>query len=62
MKVVLLAVHHVMIITAVTLNVHIYTKTIMSIIRRVMSLRIITTLLKQLKRRLIKRVKTRLKS
>ena len=34
----------------------------MSVIRRIISLRIVTTSLKQLKKRSIKRVKTRLKS
>ena len=61
-RVVLLTIHHVMTVTVVILNVHINTKTIMSVIRRVMSLRIVTMLLKQLKRRLLKRVKTRSKS
>ena len=50
------------IIITVTLNVYINTETIMSAIRRVMSLRIVTISLKQLKRRLLKRMKTRLKS
>ena len=61
-RVVLLAVHHVVTVTVVTLNIHINTKTIMSVIRRVMNLRIVTMSSKQLKRRLLKRVKTRSKS
>ena len=61
-RVVLLTIYHVMTVTVVTLNVHINTKTAMSAIRRTMNLRIMTMLLKQLKRRLLKRVKTRSKS
>ena len=45
-RVVLLAVHHVMTVIVVTLNVHINTETVMSAIRRIISLRIVTTLLK----------------
>ena len=62
MRVVLLAIYHVMTVTVVILNVYINTKTVMSAIRIVISLRIMTILLKQLKRRLLKRIKTRLKS
>ena len=45
-RVVLLTIHHVMIVIVIILNVHINTETVMSVIRRVMNLRIVTTSLK----------------
>ena len=62
MRVVLLAIHYIITVTVVILNVHINIETIISVIRRVISLRIVTMSLKWLKKRLLKRIKTRSKS